>query len=239
MIWTEQQRRWWFATHPQYSSSRRRHSNKDHSNGAFSRESSGLPAASRDSYQIYEDVLDRINGYQESRQALESDPHTFLDVMPFRRLVTSPIGYLKGLLRRQARDAVVYATKKGIDEGPGKWVEVGRRGGPSLMHQSRMSGQPIQKIGDKHRINEYEYNGVKFDDYKNGKLYEYKGSLEFLFDKHHEMKPWVKDRDQFYNQGLRQVEAAQGIPVIWKVGASLLEGLRKAVGKIPGVSIEP
>ena len=37
-----------------------------------------------------------------------------------------------------------------------------------------MSGKPIIERDGKYYIEEYELNGVKFDDYKNGILYEYK-----------------------------------------------------------------
>jgi len=157
MIETENQRRWWFATHPEYSSGRSGHrSRKQHDrdedsdkptpesvdayvneslkyqsdeviitlleqlkfwfgtefaskspreqhallyddeddNGTeswLSQHYSGHPAASRDRYDQYEDVLDRIDTHQQEiwevaierdKMGLEPDPHTVLDVLP-------------------------------------------------------------------------------------------------------------------------------------------------------------
>lgn len=90
-------------------------------------QSSGHPAADRDTYDKYEDVLDRtrpgdleaLEWNEQIRQqdsiGLESDPHTLLDLAPYRRFITSPIGALKDLFRSTARDAVLSATKKSGD----------------------------------------------------------------------------------------------------------------------------
>jgi hypothetical protein len=47
-------------------------------------------------------------------QALVSDPHTFLDVTPYKRYITSPVQSLKSLFTPSARDAILY-WKKGDD----------------------------------------------------------------------------------------------------------------------------
>jgi hypothetical protein len=77
-----------------------------------------------------------------------------------------------------------------------------------------MSGQPIREHGGQYFINEYKLNGVKFDDYKNGKLYEYKGPQGNFAN---------KKKDEFYEfittlrgDALRQAEAARGIPLFGK-----------------------
>jgi hypothetical protein len=224
VIYTEQQRRWWFATHPEYSSGRRNHANETLSYG-------NTEFHMRRLAELLEEIRRRD-------LPLEPDPHSFLDVMPFRRLVTSPIGFVKDLFRSQARDVVVNAAKKGTNEGPGKWVEVSRSP-VGLQHQSKMSGQPVREIGGKRTIREYELNGVKFDDYRNGKLYEYKGPHGNLLQKDGEFHHWVRGVDQVQDQARRQVDAARGIPVIWNVGPNQVKAFKKALGDIPGLSIEP
>jgi hypothetical protein len=47
-------------------------------------------------------------------QALEPDPHTFLDVVPYKRYLTSPVQSLKSLFTGTAKDAILY-WKKGDD----------------------------------------------------------------------------------------------------------------------------
>lgn len=44
---------------------------------------------------------------------LEADPHTLLDILPYRRFLTSPVQAFKNLLRSSAEGAVVRAAKKG------------------------------------------------------------------------------------------------------------------------------
>jgi hypothetical protein len=107
-----------------------------------------------------------------------------------------------------------------------------------------MSGKPIIERDGKLYIEEYAVptsgpRPVYFDDFRDGKFFEYKGSLSHLFDKNHEIHPWVNDPMQFYNEALRQSKAANGIPVIWRVGDHQIEAFTKAVAKIPGVSVQP
>jgi hypothetical protein len=47
-------------------------------------------------------------------QALVSDPHTFLDVAPYKRYLTSPVQSLRGLFTGTAKDAILY-WRKGDD----------------------------------------------------------------------------------------------------------------------------
>lgn len=169
---------------------------------------------------------------------LESDPHTALDLMPYRRLITSPIGFLKGLFRSIADNAVVHAAKKGATEGPGKWVEV-CRARHGLEHQSRMSGQPIRDRNGKLYINEYEVNGVKFDGYRDGILYEYKDKYANFIGKNKGFREWFEGAQDARKEALDQVAAAKGIPVVWRVGSNQVEAFKKAVGKVPGLKIEP
>ncbi|MBM4328496.1 MAG: hypothetical protein FJ118_15195 [Deltaproteobacteria bacterium] len=169
---------------------------------------------------------------------LEPDPITFLDIWPYRKFLTSPTGAFRDLLRNMARTAVVSAAKRAAAEGPGKWVEVALS--PiGLAHQSAMSGQPIRARGGKLYIREYELNGVKFDDYKNGTLYEYKGPHGNLLNKERKFDDWVSGAEKLRDQAVRQTKAAQGIPVVWRVGAGQVKAFQKAVGKVPGLSIKP
>lgn len=142
------------------------------------------------------------------------------------------------MLRSTAEGAVVRAAKKETSEGPGKWVEV-CRGRVGLEHQSSMSGQPIRQSGGKHYINEYKVGNIHFDDYRDGKLYEYKGNYANFIDKNEEFRGWFKGARASRGQAVRQLEAAQGIPVVWKVGRNQVKAFEKAVGTVPGLSIVP
>jgi len=253
MEMTENQRRWWFATHPEFSSNRAGQRSKrfsDHESSAealadwLERHSLGNPAGPRDSYYQYEDVLDRMDAYhrqaiEQDKKGIEPDPHTFLDIAPVVRSLAAPIQALRGALRRLAENAVVSAVKKGTKAGgPGQWVEV-PRSPLGLEHQSKMSGQPITERGGKYYIKEYELHGVKFDDYKDGKLYEYKGRQGNLLTRDNVFHDWARARQEAQDQARRQAEAAQGIPLIWRVGADQVEAFKKALGNIPGILVVP
>lgn len=326
MIETEEQRRWWFATHPEYSWSRtgrggrsRRTNGKKSSRPSpeaidawaderlsYERDPVGIalieavkfwlgtefaskkpeeqysllrdddeaeeadddvedrsgddwwshqpfdhPAVSRDSYHQYEDVLDRhaAHRYQEwleeLRRAdvgLERDPHTLLDLLPFRKLLTSPVQLIRDFFRSTAQGAVVNVVKRGEPESPGTWQKV-CRGPQGLSHQSKMSGQPVMERNGKHYIKEYRVpsdpHPVHFDDFRDGILYEYKGPQGGLLNKDKRFHDWVKGVQGARNQAERQVEAARGIPVIWKVGADQVNAFRKALENIDGIIILP
>ena len=79
MLMTEEQRRWWFATHPEYSWSRtrsrllgRRFGDSDFAKTTLAnerlREFVGHPAADPNAYDKYEDVLDRIWDYGKEQE---------------------------------------------------------------------------------------------------------------------------------------------------------------------------
>ena len=87
------------------------------------RPATGRPAASKDGYAQHEEVLDRqaaqdlelfYRAIERDKMGLVSDPHTFSDLFPFRRLVTAPIQVVTGLLRSLARGSVVSAIKRGL-----------------------------------------------------------------------------------------------------------------------------
>jgi hypothetical protein len=220
MIETDEQRRWWFATHPEFSWSRRgigSRKDKDDADEAFKR--------------FLKEAIEL------DKKGLIKDPHTSLDLAPFRRLLTSPVGFIKGLARSAAQGAVVHAARKG-GKGPGEWVEVGRSR-IGLAHQSKMSGQSIREKDGKFRIKEYDVNGVKFDDYRNGKLYEYKGPHGNLLNEDGLFKPWVRGVKDFKDQATAQVEAARGIPVIWRVGKDQVRAFKEVLKGISGVTVKP
>jgi len=236
LIITDQQRRWWFATHPEFSSRGR---------GQRSENYGG-------SYDQYEDSADSVEAYrrelwrqaiEQDKKGLEPDPHTFLDVAPFGRFITSPIQAFKSALRRLAENTVVSAVKKGKGTGgPGQWVEVGRSR-LGLEHQSKMSGQPIRESGGKYHINEYKIptatRPVYFDDFRDGVLYEYEGSYGKLLNKQKVFYPWVKGAKAARDQAWRQVKASQGVPVVWRVGSHQVKAFNRAIGKIPGLTVVP
>lgn len=72
---------------------------------------------------------------------------------------------------------------------------------------------------------------------RNGKLYEYKGPQGNLIKK--KTNEFYGLIDTLPSDALRQTEAAQGIPVIWRVGADQVNAFRKAVGNVKGVTIIP
>lgn len=151
------------------------------------------------------------------------------------------LGGAKAILTGTYRWAVGLGQTGAIGKsgGPGKWVEKARRGGPSLEHQSKMSGKPIIEREGKYYIEEYKIGDVHYDDYRKGILYEYKGNLRHLFDKTDEMMTWVTIPDQFRVEALRQVEAAKGMRVIWRVGPDQVKAFQKDLNDIAGVTVKP
>ncbi len=103
-----------------------------------------------------------------------------------------------------------------------------------------MSGQPITMREGKPYIKEYELNGVKFDDYKDGKLYEYKGRQGKLMNRDGVFPEWAKLKQEVRDQAEKQVKAAQGIPVIWRVGEDQVNAFKEALcGNLQGLIIVP
>ncbi len=222
---TDAQRRWWFATHPEYSRHSERLEPSDH-----------FFLGRRD--RRAREAECRMRGVKEADEAGLPEPHTAFDLLPYRRFLTAPIAALKGLVRNQATGYVLNAVKKGKSKGPGEWVEV-CRSRTGLEHQSKMSGQPIRRSGGKHYINEYEVNGVKFDDYKRGTLYEYKGPYGNLLNKNGEFDHWFEGASGARQQARSQVEAAKGRRLIWRVGENQVKAFEKALRGVDGVIIKP
>ncbi len=150
MIETEEQRRWWFATHPEYSWSRRG------IRGGPGREESGervdpeevdkwvdealkyetgavpdlLKSVKRNfgtEAELKDDLAKWKEAIEADKRGLEADPHTLLDILPYRRFITSPIQAFKNVIRRTAQDQVLSAIKK---EGTRTPPRLPRRGTP-------------------------------------------------------------------------------------------------------------
>jgi hypothetical protein len=129
MIETEEQRRWWFATHPQYSWSRRgirKEGGVDpkevdkYVDRALKYETgpvADLLRSVKRNFGTEAQLKEELAKLEEARKAdikgLEADPHTFLDIVPYRRFITTPISALKDLLRGTARSTILNAVKKG------------------------------------------------------------------------------------------------------------------------------
>jgi len=235
LIETEKQRRWWFATHPEFSSSRRgdggdllermgRLPLENPSKEAFIREMAKAGwsrAKAEERWNIY-----RLNANIAQGVATAMGVH-------------GAFGAAKAVLTGGYRWAVGLGEAGAIGRsgGPGKWVEV-PRGPYGLAHQSKMSGKRIVERDGKYYIQEYEVNGVKFDDYKDGILYEYKGPYTNFIKDGREFRWWFKGADGAREEALGQIEAAKGIPVIWRVGADQVKAFRNALQDIP-VTVKP
>lgn len=242
MIKTDEQRRWWFANHPEYSSS---HKGARTASQEW-RKAFDQSAADEATHDKSEDPIHSFahelelwrQAIEQDRIGLEADPHTFLDVLPYRRFVTSPRAALRDLFSNTVRDAVLVSVKGGKSKGPGEWVEVARSR-LGLEHQSKMSGQSIIERDGKLYIREYRLNGTKFDDYKDGKLYEYKARQGNLLNRDKVFPDWAKAKQEARDEAQRHVKAAQGIPIIWRVGADQVKAFKDALHNIPGITIVP
>ena len=286
MDMTDLQRRWWFANHPEFSGARKTALANERLRLAL-----GHPAADPDTYDKYEDVLDRIwnfgkqqpNGFRENwglflwrarqdglteeqaralwnqhewtKQIYESANNPLIAIGLGVSGGIRAAAALRNALARRAAAAAEAAGESRIGSlwdrfarssnpqvesaGPGKWVEVARsRYG--LDHQSKMSGQAIREEAGKHFIKEYEVNGVKFDDYKDGILYDYKAPRYTNFiNQKGEFHDWFRGAKEARDRALAQTGAADGIPVVWKVGRDQVQAFRTAVGKLRGITIEP
>jgi len=343
VIETEQQRRWWFATHPEYSWGRTGQKSTEHSSdedeesdtvspeavdagvdeslryerdkfqiellkeirfwfgtefasktpaekhallwgddesegsedeagdessdGWWSQQPSGHPAADLETYDKYEELLDRIERQLQedlaknafiremadagwSREWAESRWKAFklneriASGTAWAMTVHGAIAAARAILVGAYRWGIALGAAGSIGQssGPGKWVEV-CRSRVGLDHQSKMSGQPIIERGGKYHINEYEVptktRPVRFDDFRDGQFYEYKGPQGNLLNKDKEFYHWFGGAGRLRDQAWAQVKAAQGVPVIWKVGSDQVKAFERVLRGIPGISIVP
>jgi hypothetical protein len=237
LIETERQRRWWFATHPEFSWSRT--GNSGDVSGRFERGPIENPAKEAFIRQMAKAGWRREKA--EERWKVHRLNENIAQGVADAMAVVGALGTARAVLTRTYRWAVGLGQAGAIGKtgGPGKWVGMPRRGGPSLEHQSKMSGKPIIIRDGKYYIEEYEIGDVHYDDYRNKLLWEYKGYHQHLFDKNDQMMPWVTRPDQFRDEAIRQVDAAKGIPVIWRVGSDQVKFFRNAIGNVPGVTVKP
>jgi uncharacterized protein YukE len=109
------------------------------------------------------------------------------------------------------------------DGGPGKWVEVNR--GPKGMDwQEQATGVT--------RSREYEVNGVKFDSFENGKLIDGKNDM---FGKLLGGKLEAPVGQGLVNEANRQLGAAPGTPIEWRVQDQFAAGWVENVLRKGGV----
>ena len=170
---------------------------------------------------------------QSSEAAGKADP-AFPEKRMYREISPGPESCTGVVICSQA------AVVEGAASNPGKWVEYGRRGGPSLEYQAERSGQQIVQRGGKNYINEYELNGVPFDDFKEGTLIDYKADYSSFIEKDglFTTKPWFSNSlKNMRTEALNQVKAAEGLPVEWRVGAEQLKAFRSALRGIPGIRV--
>ena len=261
MDMTDLQRRWWFANHPEFSWSRtrsgllRRRFGDAVSNTALANErlrkenfirkmmdANHTRERAEKTWKLIQDDASRaknvawaVNMASLIGAARELAAKTALSVAARRGAGRPPIGTPERAKIAAGRQAA--SLEEG--GGPGKWVEV-PRARHGLEHQSKMSGQPIRQEAGKLFIKEYEVNGVKFDDYKNGILYDYKAPryTKFINEKG-EFRDWFRGAKEARDRALAQAEAADGIPVVWKVGRDQVVAFSKAIGKVRGLTIEP
>ncbi|MBI3862421.1 MAG: hypothetical protein HY290_11050, partial [Planctomycetia bacterium] len=105
---------------------------------------------------------------------------------------------------------------------PGNWEWVGRRYGPGLENQADRAGRRIRMRRDGvAEIQEYAVNGTHFDDFVNGRLIDYKDhrAFERFVDNAGNFRPWFSGRGALRDEARRQIEAAAGTVVEWRVGS--------------------
>jgi hypothetical protein len=235
LIETEQQRRWWFATHPEFSWSRTGHSGDV--SGRFGRGPTENPAKEAFIREMAKAGWSREKAEERWKvfRLNENIAQGVADAMA----VVGALGTARAVLTGAYRRAVALGEVGAIGKsgGPGKWVEVARPW-QGLEHQSKMSGKPIIERDGKFYIKEWEQNGVKFDDRKKGELYEYKDRYTNFIKDGKEFYDWFRGADRARKQALDQVKASGGMPVIWRVGADQVEAFQKALRGIP-VTVKP
>jgi hypothetical protein len=236
LIETEKQRRWWFATHPEFSSSRR-------GDGGDLLERMGRLPLENPAKEAFIREMAKA-GWSRAKAEERWNVHrlneNIAEGVATAMAVHGAGGSVIAILRGTYRWAVGLGEAGSIGKsgGPGKWVEIGRNR-YGLEHQSKMSGKPIIERDGKLYIEEYELNGVKFDDYKNGILYEYKHRYTNFVKDGTEFRRWFEGAEGARIEARNQVRAAKGIPVIWRVGSDQVKAFRNAIQNFPEIIVKP
>jgi hypothetical protein len=98
MDMTDEQRRWWFATHPEFS---------------WSRTGSRFRQRLQSNTALANERLRRELGYPRLDEGLQDVTFDALEYLPQGRALSAPIQALKLLLRKMGRDDVISGIKKG------------------------------------------------------------------------------------------------------------------------------
>ena len=117
-----------------------------------------------------------------------------------------------------AGEAQALAT---VGQGIGRWV-------PEVAHMSRDAADYQHFVtGAQRKV--FELGGVRFDGFVNGVLIEAKGHLgQFVDPATGSFRSWFTGKADLVNQALRQLDAAQGVPIRWYFHeASVLEAARR------------
>ncbi len=277
MLETEKQRRWWFATHPEFSWSRKgagtRSETKDQGATAVHGYADKAVTYAKRSVAEALKSLRQYLGREEdlgdalTRYMIEHNPSGHISTVRWPKLPTPQEfhrgtgGMFKEYLRtldriipplaideeyvKNSRALWKEFQKRMAEPGPGEWVLV-PRSPLGLEHQSRKSGSPIIKKDGKYHIYEYRVinpvtgDPMYFDDYRHRILYEDKGRQGNLINrKTKEFYPWCDEIEDAKERADKHLQAAQGIPVVWRVGADQVHAYKKAIGDRRGLSIVP
>ena len=94
--------------------------------------------------------------------------------------------------------------------GPGKWVRANEHmSSRARRYQEQITGKSGQA---------YEFNDVKFDGYKDGRLIEAKGpGYKNFVDRSGNFYDWFRGADALVSQATRQIASANGRPIAWYV----------------------
>jgi len=157
--------------------------------------------------------------------------------------VSQYVGYatlLKAVAGRIIVKGLARLATRNIPAQSGQWVLIARGAGAALEHQSAMSGQPILRIGGKSYILEFEVNGTLFDDVLDGVLIDYKDNYANFIEKQTgRFYGWFTGAAKMRIEAMKQIKAAGGRTIIWKVGPYQVTAFRHALADIDGIIIEP
>jgi hypothetical protein len=102
-----------------------------------------------------------------------------------------------------------------------------------------MTGKSIRvRLDGVSEIEEYVVGGTAFDDFVKGTLIDHKSKMpSFLFDSNDLLKTNMKGPAAWRAEALRQVKAANGIPVEWVVSPVQVKAFDSLLQDIPGITV--